>query len=211
MTVWVRNFLENPLVARQLATSLSAGKLAWLFLLVNATAILSAASGFALVWEQAYHRGVALPETGRVLHIFTMLGLQAAMIVLFPLRGRDSSMAHASDRRSDQLVVTGVSPLRLHFANLALGLFYAFVLLVVSFPIVCVCWTLDGLSFQIIIASYAVLLVYANVILAATLALSTLEREWLTVPTLIATLLVASFVALIPDENFMTGFPPSVQ
>ena len=210
MTLSIRRFLENPLVARQLATSLSPGKLAWVFLLVNVTVILAAAAGFSLAWEQGFYRGIALPHTGRLLHIFVMLGLYGILTILLPLRVAGLIDGMRIGQTLDQLVVTGVSPLRLLFANWALGLFYAAVLLVVALPVVCVCQTLGGVSLKTIVTTYAVLLIYANVILAVTLALSILEREWLTVPLLITTFLVAGLVALVPHDDVLEAFPPAL-
>jgi len=202
--LWSR-FLENPHVARQLATSLGGLKLALVFTFVNVSLIITDISMFAMFSQEGYLLGDA--AAGPVLHVFHFIVLFGLLIVLLPLRVSGYLEGPRFNRTFDQLVVTGVSPLRFHLGNWGLGLWFTAFLLLVSVPFEVVAYGFGGLSIGTILATYATFFVYANLVIAFTLALSVLEREWLTALVVPGVFGLAAFLSLIPEPEMAEFFP----
>jgi len=171
-----RSFLENPLVGRQLATQLTGPRLGVIFTVVTGVLLVTdfvVFSSVLLSGNEDMLRGgfTASVRSMNGLILFGLLG------ILLPLRVAGAIDALRADKSFEQLVVTGASPLRLHFGNWALGFLYALAILLVSLPIQVYISILGDLSLTQLAAEYGVLALYSNVILLFALGFGVLERE----------------------------------
>jgi hypothetical protein len=188
-----RRFLENPHVGRQLArfSPLALGSV--LFLVAGGLLLAD-----FFIFQNVLLEDSLLPEgaAGSALHLANALLLYAFLALLLPMRLGGAIDGARTDRSFDQIVVTGWSPLSLHLGNWGLGLGYAGVILAASLPFQAFAYTLGGVTLGEIVEAYLVLLVYANVIIAVTLALAMGERERAVIPVSIFLFLLAGFLSL---------------
>ena len=133
-------FFDNPLVGRQLSTSLTGSRLAGIYLFVNAALMCTAGGVLAFFMEEGADifngPGSVSGELrgGRVLHYANCGALFFLLVFLLPLRATGWFEGPRFGRGLDQLLVTGVSPLRLHLGNWGLGLVFSATVLLVSLP-----------------------------------------------------------------------------
>ena len=195
----LRWFSSNPLVARQFRTSLSGAKLGNIFFLVTASLLLTDLILFIGLTES---RAVGAKPVGSLVHFVHECVLYCWLAILLPLRVTGAIEGPRFSRTFDQVVVTGLSPWRLHAGNWLLALVYTLFLLLVSLPFECLASSFGGLSALDIARGYGVLFLHANLIIAVTIALSTLERDWLTMLFTQALFTFAAWISLIPEPNF---------
>jgi hypothetical protein len=172
-----RRFLENPYVGRQLASSFQSFGLGFVFTLV--TLALGAASFFVLVFLIEESPRTPLPQgiAGAGLHTIHSFVLYGLLALLLPVRVAGSIDGPRNDKAFDQVVASGWSPLNLHLGNWTLAWVYALFILIVSLPYAVFAYSLGGVTWGRIAGSYAVLALYAHVIIGVSLGLCMLETE----------------------------------
>ena len=198
MTGWLRrSFLENPLVGRQISTQLTGPRLGLIFVFVTASLLLADVITVSklLLSDDAL---AAEGYTGAYLSSVNFLVLLGLLIVLIPIRLAGAIDGARTDKVFDQVVVTGVSPLRIQLGNWALAFTYAIGILLVSLPFQVYAYTLGGVGLTELIQGYGVLAIYSNVIIVVALGLCVLEREWLGVPTTIVNFGISMLVGFLP-------------
>ena len=201
MRVWLRVLpalvFENPLIRRQLATSLTPTKLSFAFGLVVVT--LAVADLGACLFN-VFEPGFDLPAVagGRALQLLNLVVLFFLLTLLLPLRLAGYIEGPRIGGSFEQLVVTGVSPLTLQFGNWLLTWLYALAILFVSLPFCAFAWGLGALTFGEVVAGYAVLAAYSHVVIAVALAAGTFEREWLTTPLVMGGIAIAAACSAAP-------------
>ena len=170
-----RWFLENPVVGRQLATSLTGPKLGLVFSLVTGALLITGVVTLGGSLLEA--RSAPTANVGWNLYQANFQVVYCLLAILLPMRVSGVLDGPRLDRCFDQLVATGVSPLKLHFGNWGLGFLYALSILLVSLPFQLFSQKLGGPSWGTMTLAYGVLALYSNVIIAATLGLGIIERE----------------------------------
>ncbi|MBI4603076.1 MAG: hypothetical protein HY721_14050 [Planctomycetes bacterium] len=202
MTSLLRSaFLENPLVGRQLATQLTGPRLGAVLTFVTGSLLAAGAVTFATALLSGY-AVVQEGTAGSLLHSVNGCVIYGLLALLLPIRLSGAIDGPRFDRAFDQLVVTGLSPLRLQLGNWALGLAYALAILLATLPFQVYAYMLGGVPVAQLARGYVLLALYSNVIIAVTLGLSVLEREWLAVLLSIGIFALAaaiSVAALLPS------------
>ena len=199
-----RSFFENPLVGRQLSTHLTGPRLGLIFTLVSGTLF---ALNVIIFWTlfEAW-RGWA--SVGAILHSSNFFSLYALLALLLPLRVAGAIDGPRFDKSFDQVVMTGLSPWRLHAGNWLLALLYVAAIFLVSLPFEIYAYTLGGVPAAEIVGAYGMLALYSNVIIGATLALCVLEREWVAVPAAIAAFWVLGSLSSAPLPEALGELSP---
>lgn len=188
---------ENPHVGRQLASSFTAGKLAMTFQLVAGTLLV--ANGVALGNLVTDESGLlARGGAGRFLGFLSFLVLQGLLTLILPVRTLGAIDGPRVDRVFDQVVVTGLSPIRLHLGNWALTFLFGLGVLATSLPFLLNAYLLGGISSGEILAGYALLAAYSVLVITLTLAFSLQERERVIAALASLLLLIVSLVGVAP-------------
>ncbi len=209
-------FFDNPLVGRQLSTSLTGSRLAGIYLFVNAALMCTAGGVLAFFMEEGADifngPGSVSGELrgGRVLHYANCGALFFLLVFLLPLRATGWFEGPRFGRGLDQLLVTGVSPLRLHLGNWGLGLVFSATVLLVSLPFAAIAYVFGGIGIGEMLRSYGTLWLYSNLIIAVTIALAVFEREILTV--VVSMLLIGGIglLSIIPERDMLIFFPAGI-
>jgi len=191
------SLLENPLVGRQMATHLTGGRLGVAFFLLTGTLLTADIITFSAVL-MTHREGLVPDEAGRMLSGVNWLVLLGLLIIALPLRVAGAIDGPRMDRVFDQVVVTGVSPLRIQLGNWALAFIYALGILVVSLPFQAYAYMLGGVSLRDLALGYGTLALYSNLIIAVALGLGIVEREWVGVPVTIFVFAIAGLICVAP-------------
>ncbi len=198
-----RSFFDHPLVARELAVGLTAGKMAMVFsLVVLAYGIVDGGILLILLESGGRVSGGMLGALFHLAHTSLAFGL---LTLLLPLRVAGHIEGPRAGRAFDQVVVTGISPLRMTFGNWVFALVYAAQLLLVSLPFSAVAHSFGGVSWSEVFQSYGLLLIYGNVIIAVTLGCCVAEREWLGVPGAIFIFVVLGSISGHPEVRALVA------
>ncbi len=199
-----RHVLENPLAARMLTTSMTGPKLGGAFLLVNIALLITYIACFAYFMEAGE---IGESRAGDLLYFWQNIILYFVLALLLPLKVSGTIEGSRMGKALDQLVVTGSSPLRFFFGSWAIGMLYTLVLLLPTLPYVACATIFGGLDLVQLAGGYAILVLYANVIIAVTLALSLFEREWVTVPLTMGFFFFAGLFGVIMERDWIWGYP----
>ncbi len=192
-----RRFLENPLIGKELTTGLTSPRLGAVFTFVGVVYLATDLLCY-LVFFLSSNFGAIEFQAGAILHMWHSIVGYGVLSLLLPLRLSGHIEGARAGRAFDQVVVTGVSPVRMCLGNWALGLCYAAMLLVVTLPFEVMAYVFGGVTIGQILACYGVLFLYCNVIIAMTLGLSVMTSEWLVVPLVIVVLAIIGIVSFIP-------------
>ncbi|MBN1444391.1 MAG: hypothetical protein JXA90_16890, partial [Planctomycetes bacterium] len=203
-----RHILENPLIGRQLTVGLTGPRLGLAFLAVNLALLITYSTVFAAFVDTRSLGDQA--QAGTIIYFCHHVVLYFLMALLLPIRVSGHIEGPRFGRAFDQMVVTGASPLRFHLGSWAVGSLYTVLLLVTTLPYAGCMYLFGGVGVREIAIGYGVLLVYANVIIAVTLALAIFDREWLTAPVAILGFLLAGLFSIITDHDWLWGYPAHV-
>jgi hypothetical protein len=196
-----RSFFENPLVGRQWATQLTGARLGAIYLLVTGVLLAADAITLGAILLEAPLLGLE-GFAGSLLHFVNACVIYGLLVFLLPIRLAGAFDGPRLDRAFDQLVVTGLSPLRIHAGNWALGFLFALSLLLVSLPFQVYAYMLGGVPLERLITGYLCLAGVANVIIATALGLSVVEREWLAAPLTMVIFGLAGALACVLPKVF---------
>ncbi|MBI4584839.1 MAG: hypothetical protein HY717_12560 [Planctomycetes bacterium] len=201
-----RLIFDHPWIGRHLATGFTGPRLGAAFLLASVTLF----AAYLLVFSWFVYAGEleSGDSAGSLLYFWHFTLLYALLAVLLPLKISGHIEGPRLGRAFDQLVVTGASPWRLYLGNWFIGMLYAALILLASLPYAACATIFGGLSAAQLAGAYGILLLYSNVILAVTLALSLVEREWVMAPIAILTFLMLGGLSLIPERELLEWFPP---
>ncbi len=202
-----RFFLENPLIGRQISTQLTGPRLGLIFVFATGALLLADVITFSAVLlsdDASVSEGYAGAHLSSV-NFLVLLGL---LVVLLPIRLAGAIDGPRMDKVFDQVVVTGVSPLRIQLGNWLLAWVFALGLLLVSLPFQLYSYMLGGVPFWSLWGGYAVLAVYSNVIIAVSLGMFLLEREWIGVPATIFTFGLGMLLGFAPVPNVIGWITP---
>lgn len=194
----LRDFLayawDNPSAEQDARTILSSPKLGlWLGLEVLIIAVGAALALFVLPAEdRAVGAAVVAVGSGPYL-IFVTLGIVALFLTFFvPVRATGMLEGPRWRGYLDQIVTTGISPLRYHAGKWATSQPFFLALLAASLPFVVLFGLLGGATIGRTALAYVVLYAYANLLLLVTMGLSVVFHEviallgsWLIFATLI--------------------------
>lgn len=197
---WLRRaFLENPLVGRHLSTVLTAPRFGLVcgfvaIVLLAADTIAIAFLGLASSTPELMRGGA-----GGFLHVLHGILLHAILVIFLPIRVTGAIDVPRLEKSFDQIVVTGLSPLRLCAGNWALASAFALVVLLVSLPFEVNALALGGVDLQGILAGHAVLFLHANLIIVCAIGFGMLEREQVATPLTIIFFALAAFLGSNPS------------
>jgi hypothetical protein len=203
-----RLLADNPQASRLVLTTLTGPRLGVAFLLV-ALCLLGAYIGLFVYFLDV---GVLDDQqsAGNLIYFWQNVVLYALLSLLLPLKVAGAVEGARFGRAFDQVVVTGASPFVFHFGSWAVGLLYAALLLIPSLPFSACATLFGGLDPARIASGYAILLLYANVIIAVTLGLGVLEREWITTPLCVGGFWLLGIFSLIVERDWLWGYPVHV-
>lgn len=195
----VSSFRSNPIINRHLATTFTGPRLGVAFLLVTGCLF----TLYAALFTEATYRSID-PGLAYFSHVAILLGV---LIVLLPIKVSGVIEGPRINRAFDQVVATGASPSTLYWGAWVSGLAYATLLLFVTIPFVACLVMFGDTDLWTICRGYATLLIYSNVIIAVTLALSVYGREWVSTPVAIAILFGIGLLSFIPDRDWVRYYP----
>lgn len=170
---------DNPTAEHDARAILAAHKVGlWLGLEVLAIAITSAIVLLGLAdGERVVRDAIVGLGTGPLL-IFVTLGVVTLFLTFFvPLRAVGLLEGPRWRGYMDQLVTTGITPLRYHAGKWASSQPFFLALLAASLPFVTLFGLLGGATVGWTLAAYALLYAYANLLLVVTMALSVAMHE----------------------------------
>ncbi len=206
----MREFFEkrvwgNPQISRQLRSGFTGPRLGVSFLVLN---VVLGITHFALYLTFTESSGTELATSADSVvffwHCSVVLGL---LCVLLPIKIAGFIEGPRIDRSFDQVVSTGISPLRFYVGSWVIGLVYAAIILLLTVPYAGCMIAVCDVSVASMAWGYWVLFAYSNVIIATTLALSVFGREWMSTPIAIIALLTLGLFGLIPDRDWVTFYP----
>ncbi|MEE9264769.1 MAG: hypothetical protein V3V11_09965, partial [Vicinamibacteria bacterium] len=195
-----RRFFENPLIGKELAAGLTAPRLGVVFTFVTLVYLATDALCFFFFWSYSSFGPLNI-EAGAFLHTWHSIVGYGVLAVLLPLRLAGHIEGPRAGRAFDQVVVTGVSPLRMCLGNWALGLVYAALVLAVTLPYEILAYVFGNITISHILESYGTLLLYSNVIIGISLGIAVATSEWLMVPLtvcLLAVFGILSGIGIVP-------------
>lgn len=199
--------LENPILERLLATRYTGLSLGLVYLLVTGVLLVT---DVILLANSAHLGPAGSLRTGQLLHGIHCLVLTGLITVLVPSKvaGAGAIDGLRTDRALDQLVVTGVSPVRYLFGNLALGWLYGLSFLFVSLPFEMHAWLLGGVSLGGIAAGFGMLALYSGFLVTVTLGLIVREPERHAALGVVVLGLIAGSLAFAPLPAALAELTP---
>ncbi|MCZ6793590.1 MAG: hypothetical protein O7J95_08265 [Planctomycetota bacterium] len=204
-TLFRRHVVENPLFGRHLSTTLTGPRLGVAFLLVNSVLLIVYLSLFASFLGA--RQGEMEVLAGPALYFAHFVTLYCLLCILLPVKIAGHLEGARVGRVFDQVVVTGTSPLRIHFGSWSVGVLYGALILLVSLPFAGGAYLLGDVSLALLAEGYVVLFLYSSVIVLVTLALSLFEREWVTTPTAIGGFLLLGVLGVIVGGQWIALYP----
>ena len=192
---WLSRFFENPVVGRDLAAALTGPVLGLVLAIVAAVCLATHLGCYTFFWAFS---SIDRIDAGALL--VAWLGIVSYCLLLFFLPLRVSGLIEGSrhGKAFDQIVVTGMSPLRVSLGQWALGLVYATLILLTTLPFQIFAYRFEGVTIAEISEGYALLFCYANVIIATTLGLGVTRREWAAVPFVMILGVIAGGISASP-------------
>lgn len=190
----------NPVLTRHLNTTFTGPRLAGSFLLLGAWALLI----LGIIAEQSVRSGAdygSLPKFA-----FDLL-LLLAFCFLLPIKVSGMVEGARLNKVFDQIVVTGVAPQRLLLGAWVAGICQAGLLCLFTLPFAAALVLFFEVPVLSLLHGYLTVLLYANLIIAITLATSLLAREWITAPVTIAVLITFSVLSFAPERDLWRDYP----
>ncbi len=197
----------NPVIHRHRVTSLSGARLAAPILLFNLTLAAVHVGFFIAFASNSFEEGY---ESGAWMQLGHFGALQLLSSILIPLKLAGFIEGPRSERVLDQVVVTGVSPLTLHFGNFLVGVCYVLLLLLMSAPFAATMAVIFELRVLDLLAAYGTLFIWSVVVVVAYMAAAVFAREWIAAPLTIATLLGLGLLGILWDGDWAKGWPPQL-
>ncbi|MGK0190397.1 MAG: hypothetical protein ACI9R3_006223 [Verrucomicrobiales bacterium] len=204
----IRSLGNSPTHERDVATMFNPLRLSVWLLFLNATLMVAIGGGFYILSQtsRAPYEGRSLIGVLQVMgfsEILTsviFLSLSAFITIFVPIRVVGPIMGPRVGRYFDQIVLSGISPVR-YFAGkvLSQNVFLA-VIAVAAMPYLALCVSLGGISINYTLLGVLVLAVYANVLALSTLLLSVFISE-------ITSIIVILLLSVI---TFVIGLAPMV-
>ncbi len=192
-----RRFLENPLIGRELSTSLTSYRIGMISLIVAAAYLVADLICYFFFSEVSNYQTLPF-EAGAFLHLAHTIVAYGSVGIFVPIRLMGHIESARTGKAFDQVVVTGVSPLRLVLGNWGLTLAYAGVVLMIGLPFQVLALSFGGVGWTEIFSTYVILWIYTNVIIAVTLGVSVLVRDWQAIPAGIAFAAIVGIVSMVP-------------
>jgi len=203
-----RRVIENPQVGRQLGAKLHPFTLAALLLI--STAVLA---GAGIVGFASYRGGGpygSQAPLGVWLHYWNAVATWGVLAIILPFHVAGGGVDRLrTDKVFDQIVVTGWSPLELHFGNWAIGMILALAIIIASLPFQAFAWSLGGVSPECMVATFGVLILHAGLITIAAQGLSMCHPDIAAgVLTLIGLYLTGNLSLFSPMSGSLGEFVP---
>ncbi|MBL4847787.1 MAG: hypothetical protein JKY65_19915 [Planctomycetes bacterium] len=207
----VRYAWDNPSAEQDARSILSAPKVGlWLGLEVLAILI---ATGSMLVIAPAEEREfrdlLETVGTGGVLIDTTFLTITALLALIVPFRA--SGLLEGPRWRGylDQVITTGLSPLRYFAGKFAASQPFFLAILLASFPFVTLFGLLGGADWGRVFFGYLLLYLYANLLLAVACALGSLMHEILAVLLTLILAVLGNMAAWLPFPAVFATYSPA--
>jgi hypothetical protein len=200
---------DNPTAEHDARSILSAHKIGlWLGVEVLLIAIVAAIALFAAPEERELREVMVRLGTGPWL-IFCTLGTLALFLTLVvPLRAVGLLDGPRWRGYLDQVITTGITPLRYHAGKWATSQPFFLALLGASLPFVTLFGLLGGATLGHTVLAYVVLYAYANLLLLVTMALGVLVHEGLALVGTLALFALLMIVDLYPAPSSLACFTP---
>jgi len=207
----VRYAWDNPSAEHDARSILSAPKVGiWLGLEVLAIVI---ATGCMLIVAPAEEREfrdlLEIVGTGGVLIDTTFLTITALLALIVPFRA--SGLLEGPRWRGylDQVITTGMSPLRYFAGKAASSQPFFIAILLASFPFVTLFGLLGGADWGRVFFGYLLLYLYANLLLAVACALGSLLHEVLAVLLTLTLAILGNLAAFMPFPAVAATYSPA--
>lgn len=202
---------DNPSAEHDARTILSAPKVGlWLGLEVLAIILATTAMLVIAPAEEAEFRDLLeIAGTGRVLINTTFLTMTLLVTLVVPFRAVGLLEGPRWRGYLDQVITTGLSPLRYFAGKVASSQPFFMALFAASFPFVSLFGLLGGADWTQVLAGYLLLYLYANLLLCVACALGSLLHEVL---ALLLTLFLAGlghFLAVFPFPAVLATYSPA--
>ncbi len=192
---------DSPTLLRDLSSLVSPWRVGAWFTVLNA-ALGTLLGGAVFLWAVEGDRTLtqlsAALGLGQSLACLLLLGLGAICTVLVPIRAAGLFEGPRWGRYFDQVVLSGISPLR-YFAGkvLAMNVFFA-VIVVASLPYAIFSLSLGGVQIGFVVLGVASLWLYANLLTFSTLAIAVFAHDVASAAGVIAVFAVLFGVGLAP-------------
>ncbi|MDA0810782.1 MAG: hypothetical protein O3C21_00095 [Verrucomicrobia bacterium] len=217
----IRYLGNSPTHERDLATMFTPIRLGVWFLFLNATLIFAIGSVFfalseysASQWQDGMigmtdENSLQAVGLSDILTSVIFLSLSAFVTIFVPIRVVGPIMGPRMGRYFDQIVLSGISPVRYFVGKVLSQNVFLAVIAVAAMPYLVLCISLGGISVKYALLGIFVLAVYANVLALVTLLLSVFAGE---IASILITLVMftAAFIAgLVPFAPNPVPFSPA--
>ena len=207
----VRYAWDNPSAEQDARSILSAPKVGlWLGLEVLAIVIATGAMLIVAPAEEREFRDLLESVgTGGVLIDTTFLTITGLLALVVPFRA--SGLLEGPRWRGylDQVITTGLSPLRYFAGKFAASQPFFLALLLASFPFVTLFGLLGGADWGRVFFGYLLLYLYANLLLAVACALGSLLHEILAVLLTLTLAILGNMAAFLPFPAVFATYSPA--
>jgi hypothetical protein len=198
---------SNPVFARQVGVSLNPTRFAAVLFVVNLALLIATLSAVKAVAGRGSQPG-GTAGFGSYLAAINSCVTYGLLALFLPLRVSGLFESARFDRAFDQVVVTGVSPARLHLGNWAAAMAFAGVLILATLPYQAFAYQCRGVSAAVIARDAALLLAYANVMVLLSMALGVALNELAATPLSVVLFLVLGGLGLAPVPSAIGHLTP---
>lgn len=207
----VRYAWDNPSAEQDARSILSAPKVGlWLGLVVLLIVVNTASMLLiAPAEEREFRELLEIVGTGGILIDTTFLTVAGVLALIVPFRA--SGLLEGPRWRGylDQLITTGLSPLRYFAGKFAASQPFFLAILLASVPFVTLFGLLGGADWSRVFFGYLLLYLYANLLLAVACALGSLMHEILAVLLTLTLASLGSAAAFMPFPAVFATFSPA--
>jgi len=171
---------DSPTLTRDMQSLLSAWRVGVWFLLLNLTLGITLAIFIFLSIYANDNDFISVVEglgLGQFLTLAVMGGIGALCTIFIPLRASGLFEGARWARIFDQIISSGISPLRYFFGKIAAQNVFFGLIILAAFPYIIFCLSFDYGKLGFFITSLLLLWVYANVLTLVTLASSIFKHE----------------------------------
>ncbi|MCB1095935.1 MAG: hypothetical protein KDN22_10205 [Verrucomicrobiae bacterium] len=214
----IRYLGNSPTHERDLATMFTPIRLGVWFLFLNATLLIAIGGVFwvmsestASQWRGGMSGSDSFQSVGLsdVLTSIIFLSLSAFITIFVPIRVVGPIMGPRVGRYFDQIVLSGISPLRYFSGKVLSQNVFLAVIAMAAMPYLVLCVSLGGISAKYALLGVFVLAVYANILALTTLLLSVFAGEIASIAITLVGFSVAFMSGLIPMVPNPTPISPS--
>lgn len=200
---------DNPTAEHDARSILSAHKIGlWLGVEVLLIAVAAALGLFVAPEERLYREVMVKLGTGPWLIFCTLGTLAIFLTIVVPLRAVGLLDGPRWRGYMDQVITTGITPLRYHAGKWATSQPFFLALLGASLPFVTLFGLLGGATLGHTVLAYVVLLAYANLLLLVTMALGVIVHEGLALVGTLALFGALMIVDFTPAPSSLACFTP---